>query len=72
MVEGIVEKLNALDPAILAEIVRMDQNNPSFEITEWSMKRLSDKGLLTPTVCGFLVVLDISQWSKVENGVDLL
>ena len=48
MAEAMVEKLNALDPAFLAEIVRVDQNSPSFEITEWSVKRLSDKGIRNP------------------------
>ena len=48
MVETMLEKLNALDPAFLAEIVRMDQNDPWFEITEWSVKRLSDKGIRNP------------------------
>jgi hypothetical protein len=48
MTEALVEKLNALDPAFLTEIVRMDQNNPSFEVTEWSVKRLSDKGIRNP------------------------
>src|SRR6187431_1016958 len=48
MAEVMEEKLNALDPALLAEIVRMDQNNPSFEIKEWSVKRLSDKGITNP------------------------
>jgi hypothetical protein len=48
MAETMVEKLSTLDPAFLAEIVRMDQNNPSFEVTEWSVKRLSDKGIRNP------------------------
>ena len=48
MTETMLEKLNAIDPASLAEIVRMDQNNPSFEVTEWSVKRLSDKGIRNP------------------------
>jgi Phosphotransferase enzyme family len=48
MAETMLEKLNALDPAFLAKIVGMDQNNPSFEIKEWSVKRLSDKGITNP------------------------
>jgi hypothetical protein len=48
MTEAMLEKLKAIDTAILAEIVRMDQNMPFFEITEWSVKRLSDKGIRNP------------------------
>jgi hypothetical protein len=48
MPETMLEKLNALDPAFLAEIVRMNQNNPSFDVTQWSVKRLSDKGIQNP------------------------
>jgi hypothetical protein len=48
MAETMLEKLNALDPAFLADIVRMDQKNPSFDVTEWSVKRLSDKGIRNP------------------------
>src|SRR5215210_3099131 len=48
MAEAMLEKLKAIDPALLAEIVQMDQNSPSFEVTEWSVKRLSDKGIRNP------------------------
>lgn len=44
----ILEKLKAIDPAILTDIVRQDQRDPSFEITDWSVKRLSDKGIMNP------------------------
>ena len=44
----ILEKLKALDPAILSDVVRQDQRDPSFEITDWSVKRLSDKGIMNP------------------------
>jgi hypothetical protein len=43
-----LERLNATDPAVLTDIVRQDQNNPTFEITEWNVKRLSDKGIANP------------------------
>jgi len=48
MAEGLLEKLKALDPAILTEVVRQDQNDPTFEITTWDVKRLSDKGIANP------------------------
>ena len=37
MTEGLLEQLKGLDPAILTNIARKDQNDPSFQITE--MKR---------------------------------
>jgi hypothetical protein len=37
-----------VDPVVLAEVVRIDQNNPAFEITDWSVDRLSDKGINNP------------------------
>jgi hypothetical protein len=48
MDNDMLEKLNAIDPAILTDVVRQDQNNPFFEITEWNVKRLSDKGVANP------------------------
>ena len=43
-----LEKLKVIDTAILAEIVRQDQRNASFEIIEWSVRRLSNKGIANP------------------------
>ncbi len=43
-----LEKLNAIDPEILTDVVRQDQRNPSFEITKWSVRSLSDKGVINP------------------------
>jgi Phosphotransferase enzyme family len=43
-----LEKLKAIDPAILRDVVRQDQRNPSFEITNWSVRRLSDQGIINP------------------------
>ena len=48
MGDDLLEKLKAINPAILTDIVRQDQNNASFEITEWNVKRLSDKGIANP------------------------
>jgi len=48
MAEDLSEKLKRLDPAILTDVVRKDQNDPAFEITEWDVKRLSDKGIANP------------------------
>jgi hypothetical protein len=48
MIEDLLESLKAIDPSILTEVVRQDQNDPLFEITEWDVKRLSDKGIINP------------------------
>lgn len=48
MSEDILAKLKAIDTTILTQVVRQDQNNPSFEITEWSVQRLSNKGVANP------------------------
>ena len=48
MDDALLEKLQAVDPAILTDVVRQDRRDPSFEITNWSIKRLSDKGIRNP------------------------
>lgn len=48
MGDDLLEKLKAIDPLILTDVVRQDQNNSFFEITEWNVKRLSDKGVANP------------------------
>jgi hypothetical protein len=48
MTEDMLVKLQAIDLAILTDVVRQDQYSPQFEITEWSVRRLSDKGVINP------------------------
>ena len=48
MGEDLLVKLKAIDPSILAEVVRQDRRSPSFEITDWTVRRLSDKGIRNP------------------------
>jgi hypothetical protein len=48
MNDQLLEDLKNIDPAILIDIVRQDRRNPSFEINNWSVKRLSDKGVINP------------------------
>jgi len=48
MAEDLLARLKAIDPAVLTAVVRQDQHSPSFEITEWSIRRLSDKGVANP------------------------
>ena len=43
-----LSRLNAIDMVILTDVVRQDQRSPSFEITNWSVQRLSDKGMENP------------------------
>ena len=48
MAEDRLERLRAIDPAILTEVVRQALSDPSFEITKWSVLQLSDKGVGNP------------------------
>jgi hypothetical protein len=44
----LIEQLQSLDPAILAEVVRQDQKDPGFAITDWTVSLLSDHGIINP------------------------
>jgi hypothetical protein len=48
MAEGLLEQLRAIDPIVLTNFVQQDQDDPSFEISSWDVKRLSDKGIANP------------------------
>ena len=48
MEEQVPDVVKAIDPGMLTDIVRQYQRNPNFEITDWSVKRLSDKGIRNP------------------------
>ena len=48
MTEGLLKTLQAIDPKLLTDFVRQDQNDPSFEISSWDVQRLSDKGISNP------------------------
>jgi len=48
MAEDRLATLQAFDPARLTEVVRQDQCSPDFEIIKWSVRRLSDKGIINP------------------------
>ena len=43
-----LSKLEAVDPSVLISVVRQDQNSPSFNVTGWSVRRLSDQGIINP------------------------
>jgi len=48
MAKDMVVKLKTIDSTILTDVVRQDQRSPFFEVTEWSVSRLSDKGIINP------------------------
>lgn len=48
MNKNVLERLNAIDVTILTDVVRQDQRSPYFVITDWSIRRLSDKGIANP------------------------
>jgi hypothetical protein len=43
-----LETLQAINPAILESVVSEDQRSSSFQITNWSVRRLSGKGIINP------------------------
>ncbi len=48
MPDDVLATLQAVDPAVLEGVVREDQRSPSFQITDWSVRCLSDKGIINP------------------------
>lgn len=42
------EQLQALDPAMLLDVVRQDRRDPSFAILDWTVEVLSEKGAANP------------------------
>src|SRR5215217_2244894 len=48
MTEDVLEKLKQIDMTVLTHVVRQVQRSPSFEITEWSVRRLNDGGIMNP------------------------
>lgn len=46
MSQDMLAILQATDSALLREIVRQDQCSPAFELLNWDVKRLSEKGLI--------------------------
>jgi hypothetical protein len=43
-----LEHLQPIDPAQLLDVVRKDQRSVEFEITDWTVKRLSVNGIINP------------------------
>lgn len=45
---NLIETLQNTMPAMLPEAVRQDQRSPDFEISSWTVQKLSDQGILNP------------------------
>lgn len=43
-----LETLRMIDLTVLSDVVRQERRSPTFEITEWSVERLSTKGAVNP------------------------
>ena len=43
-----LEQLQAIDPAVLLNVVRQDQDSPDLEITDWTVGILSNQGGVNP------------------------
>ena len=48
MTEDLLERLKTIDIGTLTEIVQQDQGSSTFMITEWSVTRLSNRGIMNP------------------------
>jgi hypothetical protein len=48
MADDMLSRLQAVDPAALADVVKQDQRSHAFEITDWTVGRLSEKGVINP------------------------
>jgi hypothetical protein len=42
-----LDRLDALDPALLTGVVRRDQGSSALEIGHWHVERLSAKGIIS-------------------------
>jgi hypothetical protein len=48
MAQGMLPALRSLDPHVLTEVVRRDQQEPDLEVTDWTVRPLSNKGIINP------------------------
>lgn len=44
----VLERLQAIDPDTLLDVVRQDQRDPNFIILDWTVRMLTDKGAVNP------------------------
>jgi hypothetical protein len=48
MAQDILATLRSLDPHVLTEVVRRDRQEPDLEISNWTVRPLSNKGIINP------------------------
>jgi hypothetical protein len=48
MSQDTLAQLHNLDSALLTDVVRQDQRSPTFALLDWSVARLSNKGIINP------------------------
>src|SRR5688572_316358 len=48
MAESVLASLQAIDPAVLTQVVREDQRSAAFHIADWAFSCLSEKGVINP------------------------
>jgi hypothetical protein len=48
MAYDVLVALRSLDPHVLTEVVRRDQQEPGLDITDWTVRPLSSKGVVNP------------------------
>jgi hypothetical protein len=48
MAQNMLSALRSLDPHVLTEVVRRDQQEPDLDITDWTVRLLSNKGVINP------------------------
>lgn len=48
MADDLLDKLKNIDKATLTRVVQKEQDSQSFELDEWAVRRLSDKGVMNP------------------------
>lgn len=46
--QHMLESFESIDPARLTRVVRHDQSNPDFEVVDWTVQILSDRGAVNP------------------------
>lgn len=48
MIEDTIRHVEAIDRDLLNQMVRLDQHCPDFQVETWSVRRLSDQGIVNP------------------------
>jgi hypothetical protein len=48
MAQELLATLRSLDPHVLTEVIRLDQQEPDLEVADWTVRPLSNKGIINP------------------------